>query len=227
MLKKKVTFESVNTIKAEPLLVNNNQIKQEVNDKPEWHQESVAIPRDDVQLIANTRKRMPHKTKAAKQTCLTDGLPRSKSIMTQYRKLLDLHGCNRDMLFRRLIYQDYKNKPEERIYRWNFAFRFCVWFVVKKHTKIKPWILASKDKIEKWISFEELQGLSQFLTDHAISFQLLQGPLADEAVGLFLKKSNRLAIKSFLYTMCAFLYTFLPIQHYHSRFHPDQFSIIA
>lgn len=96
-------------------------------------------------------------------------------------------------------------------YRWNFAFRFCAYFVHAGRKIFIKTLVHGQKKQDKKLTVRSFPGLHDYLIEKNVDARLLEMPLALETVEFFTdqenQKKNCQVFIRLLYTSVFFLAT--------------------
>ncbi|KAK4516968.1 glutamine-repressible protein product regulator [Mucor velutinosus] len=137
-------------------------------------------------------------------------LPSKQTFKKRIKAAIELDGYSQEVHFQHLIYQDSTLPSHTRNARWNFAFRFCSFFVFSGRKIFVNTLIHGNKQGNKRTSIDSFPGLHAFLKLKRINHTLLEKPLSDETVAHFTKSKHQLEIVKFLYAFCSLLYVFLP-----------------
>ncbi|GAN01345.1 hypothetical protein MAM1_0006d00778 [Mucor ambiguus] len=164
-----------------------------------------------------------------KTTLKLNQLPKKRTFKRRIKAAVELDGYNRDTHFQHLIYQDSTLPPRTRNARWNFAFRFCSYFVFSGRKILAKTLIHGNKGDNKKTSIDSFSGLHAFLRLKRIDAALLENPLSEETVTHFTNTKHQLEIVKFLYAFCSLLYAFLPQENrvYRVRSNVSDFCLSA
>ncbi|KAL9554791.1 hypothetical protein MBANPS3_002647 [Mucor bainieri] len=177
-------------------------------------EEYIEVPSSSPRSSTPQQRRIPPLQKIArpprKKELQLNQLPSKRTFKKRMKAAIELDGYNRDAHFQHLIYQDSTLPSSTKNARWNFAFRFCSYFVLSgKKIFVKTLIHGNKGDNKK-TSIDSFPGLRAFWRLKRIDAALLEKPLSEETVAHFTITQHQVEIVKFMYAFCSLLYAFLP-----------------
>lgn len=207
-----ISDSTVKTESEEPtaILISNSQLSSPLpsgksEEQIEFSSASSSTPKRSVPPLQK-KARPPRQKKELR----LNHLPSKQTFKKRIKAAIELDGYNREAHFQHLIYQDSTLPSRTKNDRWNFAFRFCSYFVFSGRKIFIKTLIHGNKQDNKKTSIDSFPGLRAFLRLKRIDARLLEKPLSEETVAYFVTTEHQLEIVKFLHAFSSLLYAFLP-----------------